>query len=439
MKELTSDIYKGFGTPGKAPSELNIKILKNIILRNPPSVNLPHLINLYAKYTRTPIKNHKNKHALRMQITRKIQAWERQGYVKMFKDTGFIYVVALEKLLQIAIQKANSPRAGVDLMKGVANFKPLYTSPGGFTTFQNPLKSHNSHEISQQISERPGKMKHRSWEESAFLLGYKALNKVGWRILNEKFQEYKADVARKKLVFQHPVDGTYKIMDYTHRFLEEFLQDKIAQYNAVWEQEEARYGVFLTTTFPAEKPLAYYNNKTGKFYNALMSWVQKQVGYRPHYLRVHEFQDNGRVHLHIIFFGIRRLADKKTELTPELEALGFGPINFIYQIKKTRGKWRWARSRPEDCNTQNVKSHFKKYLEKALTGEEAHPKIAMYWLSCKNFFTCSRCYELKEETYKDRMEEVVGWLFLGVYHVDNIPDFIFNNAESPMVATIPPP
>ena len=252
------------------------------------------------------------------------------------------------------------------------------------------------------------------------LLRYKRLTPDGWEDLLSHFDEYLEDTRKRVLVFKR--DEEYKLIPYKHRFDSDGATQKLMQYAEIWDNpiaKTAHDGVFLTLTFDESESLGMTSLRSGKRWNAFMSWVQKKIKTRPKYIKITEYQTSGRIHFHIMFFGIGRLADKFTELTPELEGLGFGKISWVCKCTNRNGRWVFARAKPPDATTQNVRSHLKKYLEKAL-GQD-HYKVAMYWLTNRRFYTCSQAF-----TESSIPRDPQGWEFCGSWIIYDIPDDMYS-------------
>jgi len=64
-----------------------------------------------------------------------------------------------------------------------------------------------------------------------------------------------------------------------------------------------------------------------------MSWLSKRLDFRPKYVRVIEFTRSGLIHYHVVLFGVWRLGDKKSELTPSLRRIGFGKSLVLFLSK----------------------------------------------------------------------------------------------------------
>jgi len=108
-------------------------------------------------------------------------------------------------------------------------------------------------------------------------------------------------------------------------------------------------------------------SKASKALNRFMGYLAGLYGSRPHHIAVLEPQDPGNPHYHIVLFGVHRIMDHY-RLTRFLKKMGFGPIHFEYEVVEDgNSNWVWARSRPKDAKTSNVKEYLKKCLVKTFS------------------------------------------------------------------------
>lgn len=245
------------------------------------------------------------------------------------------------------------------------------------------------------------------------------------------------------------------------------------EYNALWDHKTLNKdfkGVHLTLTFDQSRTLGENNAAASLAFNGFMSYLIKHLlsenteyqdarakrdegqitvdefkdiksrltkRIRPPYIKVVEFQDNGNIHLHVHFFGINWI-DRKGHYDPgkekyipgpldkEILRLGFGKISYVYATQKEHGLWRYAKAMPKDApKDRNVRSHLKKYLEKALDLD--NPKVAMYWLTNKRFFTNARVLHTK--TAPLNQYRISGWIYIGSWNTYDIPIKIYQNIK----------
>jgi hypothetical protein len=159
-----------------------------------------------------------------------------------------------------------------------------------------------------------------------------------------------------------------------------------------------------------------------------MSWVAKKVGFRPNYLKVVEFHESGLIHFHVVLFGIKRLADKFSELTPELEKIGFGKINFLYSIRKNESaEWVWLKA-PKDAKRRNPKGYLMKYLAKSTSNYQKD--LALFFATNLRFFSYS--YRVLKKKEKSFVVEV-RFVFIGSFFILDLPDFLIDEVQKILV------
>ncbi|MBP2029357.1 hypothetical protein J2755_000277 [Methanohalophilus levihalophilus] len=273
-------------------------------------------------------------------------------------------------------------------------------------------------------------------------IGY-TLDNIDIRPVQKKigklFDEYLGRTEGAQILLQpDPVQDLYGPcieLDYKTRFTDESRKkQEIAKYLKIWEQAEQteswNNAVLLTlTTDPKRQPnLWVANKKISKNFNRFISFLTRRLqakrakregvpvreipANRPPYLCVYEFQQNGRLHLHIVFFGISYLI-KKQEMIDLWKKYAQGEIVDFKKLRydKSSGSFEWQGSRPTDCK-QGEKPHtyLKKYVIKNLYDESAS---GQYWIYNTRFYTYSRKYFLGL-TFKRTSRGL--YVFLGVFY-----------------------
>ena len=396
--------------PFTAPTHANLPVLvAREFLQFPHGVFLDALVHRLWRYF-----NDLSKTALYHRIRRLLLSWEENGLVRLEKVDGLVFAQPLR----------------VDLIFCIANFKP--------SSSRRPL-----HPLRR--------------EAIKLLKSTKEMEEYDWLELGYFFEEYLDDVNSKIIVLKSVEEGSYLLLPYRHRFKPARLKLLKRKYEEVWSKLEANHkiGIFLTLTVDPKDydSLLEIAREVPKAFNRLKAWIRKRLKFNPPHVAVYEFQDNGRLHLHVILFGVSRIADKKTELTPELERIGFGKISYIYKIVKKGGRWAWTKGRPRDANL-NPKDYLMKYLVKAIRMPKMPEvitfpkpelkvddlKLAMYWATGKRFFTYSIRIGREERAVKVKVR---FFEFIGVFSVLNVPDHVLERSMNPwliyLLATGPGP
>lgn len=275
----------------------------------------------------------------------------------------------------------------------------------------------------------------------------KTLNTIDIRRIQDscqdQFYEYLDRCDDAELVFIPNPDknlfGPSISMPYRTRFNDEGRKvAALKRYESIWDKCSTTYknAIFLTlTTDPKlQTNLWDANKKISKNFNRFMSFLTRRLGHRPKYLNVYEFQGNGRLHLHIIFFGIKYLI-AGAEMRHLWTKYGQGEIFKFISMKNNNGVWEWVKSKPSDAGSKSPADYLKKYLKKALFDEGA---LYQYWIYNTRFFTYSRdlapliSYYISKHLY----------IFAGTFYDKNVPawvEYCKSTAGPARVADPPPP
>jgi hypothetical protein len=236
--------------------------------------------------------------------------------------------------------------------------------------------------------------------------------------IQSNFGEWEERTINQELFFDRGPGTAMVRLPSTTRFTNTGRKVKnIRTYDRGWNRANQLYrrGVFLTlTTDPAmHKDLWEANRHLSFAWNKYLSLLlsrkrqAKKKGYnteldehdaiddglgRLRYIAAYEFMENGLIHLHVCFFGIRYLA-KMDQIAEDWKQCGQGKIAHAYGIKKNGEVWEWNREQPNDANGKNPVDYLRKYLEKALYVSTHFP---MYWTMNKRFCTMSRILQTKE-------------------------------------------
>jgi len=289
------------------------------------------------------------------------------------------------------------------------------------------------------------------------LIRRKQLTLDDWVMLNKLFNTYLDDTGHRTIILLDETEGKTLWMPYRHRFTKSGMKRILRRFNSVFEKANKYVvGVWLTLTVDPKK----YRNiiemryELQKAWNRFMSWLKKKLGKRPAYLRVIEFTKSGLVHYHILLLGVSRIGDKKTEVTPELERIGFGKVNFMYTVINRNGKWvpkklvELRQGKAKECLDgaglpSNLRSYLKKYLMKAFNDldmdsmsvelNQVNP-ISLYWALNSRFFTYSKQIRPDPEIHVSFKliigDKVLGYRFLGSGYIVN-PDVLPLETEKP--------
>lgn len=216
--------------------------------------------------------------------------------------------------------------------------------------------------------------------------------------------------------------GDLLTLPYKTRFNDEGRKvEQLKKYERIFDETAQKYknAVFLTLTIDPKKQhnLWTTNKEVPKAWNRLMSFLTRREGKkgkgRPEYLNVYEFQKNGRLHLHIVFFNMNYIIPGN-ELSKLWDRYGQGRIVKFLRLRSDGNNWQWARERPKDSRGSKPEKYLKKYLKKNLYDETASMQ---YWMYNTRFFTNSRVFEIARPKLPS-----LGWYrFLGVFYEGDAP------------------
>ena len=389
------------------------------LLQNSYGVFLSYLVKEASKHF-----NGLSRTALYHRIRRILLSWEKKGLIQLSKVDGMVFARPLQ----------------VDLISIISKFQTNGKLQRRFCKTAN----------------LPRKLHPLRREAARFLTEAKELDRQSWEYLFGLFADYLSDVNSRIIVLKHTDVDEYLLLRYNHRFRKHRLREIRRRYREVWDTLSAKchVGVFLTLTADPKRYNSLYeiSREIPKAFNRFKSWVRRKRKLRRSlpYICVYEFQDKGMLHLHVVFFGIGRIADKKTELTPALVKMGFGEVNYIYKIVRKGGRWTWAKKKPRGARL-SPEDYLEKYLVKAFNLPDLDSsdvkelsidemKVSMYWATGKRFFTYSRISSIGVGVGSAVLSRV--YVFVGVFYLWDIPDEVLDFAFNPEVfyylATGPP-
>ncbi len=252
-----------------------------------------------------------------------------------------------------------------------------------------------------------------------------ATQTIDIRRISEKcqdlFSQYLEDIAIKVLHLQpDPTKNLYGppiYLQYATRFTSVPRQIEIREkYEQIWKNSLGSYqkAVMLTlTTDPKQfRNLEEANKAIQKNWNKLITRLRKNTKKELKYICIREFQKNGRIHLHIVIFGIGYLINAK-KLSKIWAGYGQGKIIDILSLVNRNQEWTWARKKPTDSGNRNPMNYLKKYISKAQTDEDVQYQ---YWMTESRFYTYS--YSLLE-TIKPLLHEAL-YIFVGTIEADGV-------------------
>jgi len=275
--------------------------------------------------------------------------------------------------------------------------------------------------------------------------GNKGLSPQALEALKKHFEAYNEDSQNLLLVFEYRKEDRYLILPYETRFNSQpRIDQRYAIYNQAWEKAEKDHdkGVFLTLTTDPKNFSSLWEavQNLTEAWKKFFMWVKKRLSFKPDYVKGLEFTKSGLPHLHILIFGVDRIAGKD-EITRAWARTGQGKTNYLYPVcKNQKGRWVWKspKNKPEDAK-KDVKTYMKKEIGKSLNYQGT---LALYWITNRRFFTVSKGLRLTDEEKKElgiktrtqKVKEDPVWEFVGTFPRESIPVKYVEGSEG-----VPPP
>jgi len=430
----------------KSPEEYNI--FRVVYQQGQCGINLPHLYSLINRNRNTAPKEN---NADYMRLYRFVTENKRIFIIRRYDNNLWIY-------------PRHPGRGPVDLNEAKQNSNRYHASP---SHLQKPQTSDTV------ISEL-------KWEAKRILLSNRMLDLEGTpgKALAAYFEQYLIDIDGRVLIFQNKApksgDPNYLALPYETRFNSKPKRDKLwATYFGTWEKASEQYedGVFLTlTTDPKRFPNLWCSIKNmGEAWNRFMSFIQKRTkrcldcghiytvdpkrdatkwckkcgshrikGHRPDYVKALEFTKSGLCHLHVVLFGIERLASK-SDISRFWSNTGQGMITYIYKIKQRKGKWFWASHHERPKKTKHKPMiYMKKELSKLFYDNRC---LAMYWITRCKFYSWTGNLKPDKPIQDTALEEINKsgkWEYVGSFYLHSLPDK-FKGEDTLILGGPPPP
>jgi len=427
-ESLTEDcLMEGYQIVDKNLSEDELKILK-LLLEHPEGVTIAWLIRvLHGKEALTDKRKYNN---ARQRLHRLMKKLISKGYVIKIKR-GREVIFKLKKDCAVAlidlILRRRSCVSQTCYNQDDCDIKNIY----------DLCKKKSIEEIEQMDISFTRKLRFKALN---IVLNTNELTNEQKSTLISLFEEYVDDVDSKRLIFIDEI-GELQVKNYETRFNSERKERKYKRfYRNIWKitVKKYRWGVHATFTInPAkfkDKNLKDIVKIAQKEFNRFFTWLKKVKGRKIEYVRFIEFQGNGRVHYHVIFFGIRSIGNQEL-IGEKYWRLGFVKAR---QIVNKRGKWVFIK-KPGDYDERYRR--YKRLKEKKefdggkvmnkdvsvyfyfnVASNVSNPstweamddfdrlQLALHWALNTRLFTYSSLFS---EINKKEEREKLGWKFLG--------------------------
>lgn len=220
------------------------------------------------------------------------------------------------------------------------------------------------------------------------------------------FGEYISRINTENIEMVYSMDGnpifSSKVhLPYKTRFTSPERQAANKQaYWDTWNYVNHRYlkGVFLTLTAPSRAgDLVTVNNQMREAWDKLRDLLDSKLARGLTYIKVNEFQKNGRLHFHLVIFGINWIMPIKL-LKKIWVSYGGGPVMNICAITQTKEGWTWSRKPPKEAGGQAPAGFLSDYLEKSMSPSSG----ALYWAFNIQFWSASRDIKQSPEKHETK-------------------------------------
>ena len=228
------------------------------------------------------------------------------------------------------------------------------------------------------------------------------------------FGDYITRIRQENIEMAHSMDGNPVFsavvhLPYKTRFTSIERQEEIRRaYRLTWEYASKRHlkAVFLTLTAPGRAgDLWHVNQQMLKAWDRLRALLSSKLPRKLTYICVREFQKNGRLHFHVVIFGLNWLLPIKV-LRHFWVSYGGGPVINICAMRQTPEGWTWARQAPKEAGRQAPIGFISEYLEKSMSPKSG----ALYWAFNIQYWTASR--DIKQSPEKHESKGI--WARVGV-------------------------
>jgi len=369
-----------FKSINKLLSDPLLKWIIKMLLEHPEGVNMPFLLNIYYR-SNTSLHNRKERQKLYQRIYRRIRTLEKHGLV----------IIESPKNSKYKIIKLNASRAlhVINLIK---------ESPPCVSQTRKQLSKKDPEVILKVDADNPDLPTHVSTKLKALqiLIKNKGLNNELRKEIIDLFKEYIADIRERRIILipkeEYRDELGPVILEYEVRFTSKRKAKRYKeQYRHFWKETAKRYrwAVMITLTIDPSKISNIWEARylAQLEFNRFMTWLKKFLKQRAKkygrvvecytYVRFIEYQENGRIHYHIIVFGVRWIKDEN-KLAQQNWRLGFVDVQTLVNVK---GRWRFKK-KPKDYDER-----YRRYRErkgKATDGGSplfASPDVYFYFSS----------------------------------------------------------
>lgn len=268
---------------------------------------------------------------------------------------------------------------------------------------------------------------------------------------------YRAQIEDKFVYFEreHDIIGlpNYLIKPYSTRYNDTAKATDIrAGFTGALEAATERYnrGAMVSLTVDPTR-FSSHSEASEAAIKSAGDWVNREVyqlGVRPDFVRVVDYQQNGLIHFHICLFGVR-VVDGDTEAgvptLSEQHVRGYwdgtkdiGRQVSVQPIHERDGDWILHN---DDGGRQTVRLYLGKRIrelteissmtpdglrQKAESGDIHLWRHALFWATQRRYFTASEA--LENTTEADRVGSRYKWVYVGTCRFEQIPQHVIDDS-----------
>lgn len=338
------------------------------------------------------------------QIARKLLLNGKKGlmslynYLKTKTAKTLFFIEKAGGFLWIRTNPLNFSAPSLDLILKKQNTTETKNASGGEYKPINGLKRASPERLEAVLKlNRINKFGYYNIQDKEFILTSPIKNEIA-----ELFKAYCSRVKNERIILTRAPDGNPVFsqdlsIKYKTRFTSpERQKENIEGFRQVYNKASRKHlkGVFLTLTSKPGGSLWEANKRTMEAWKPFNKFLSRCLPARADWIKVSEFQENGRLHYHILIFGINWLLHKSV-IKYAWQKYGGGSILDIHTIRQAPEGWLWARSCPLEAATLSPGDYLSRYLEKSMSPQHG----SLYWVMGIRNWTCSKSL-LPEKSYK---------------------------------------
>lgn len=382
------------------------RVIKYLLEQYPLSVPFPKLLTVYCPEHKTLSQKEREKYKKRL-----------QRFLNRLCSEGLLSKEVHERISYFAITRQGAV-AHTHLILKRGTRKTQTQSPNEFMKWVKSINRYDKDYFAKLEMSFARKVRIQALN---LCLNEKSLNPELKEELIGYFLDYLEDISDKRLLFLDE-NGEPHVLEYLTRFNSKRKAKQYKRkYKHIWRLSAERYkwAVHVTLTIDPAKVQNLYEArvKAQEAWNRFITWLKKDKGRKLEYIRFNEYQQNGRMHVHAVIFGIRGLGKRWKEFKDKHWGMGF--ISTSRLVNK-RGKWVYV-DVPKDYDERVRKkylhaepsAYFYFNLPNGEVPEDDYDllQLALHWALNTRFFTNSSMFNIPRP-----QKEPSGWVFIRSFY-----------------------